>query len=362
MEGASYAASGVDVEAGERAVELMRSSVARTNRPGVLAGLGGFAGLFDLADYRDMERPLLATSTDGVGTKIAVARAMNKHDTVGIDLVAMVVDDLVVCGAEPLFLTDYIATGSVDPVRMAAIVSGIAEGCVQAGCALIGGETAEHPGLMAPDEYDLAAAGTGIVDEARLLGAQRVQVGDVLIAMASSGLHSNGYSLARHVLIDGDGSRLNEQVPELGRTIGEELLEPTRIYARVCLELADRLDVHAFSHITGGGLAANIARVLPENLAADVDRGSWKPAPVFDVIAERGGVSVAEMERTFNMGIGMVALVPADSLDDALASIDRSGISAWPCGQVRDRRPGESGDASAKGGGGGSVRVTGEYR
>ena len=362
MEGASYAASGVDVEAGERAVELMRSSVARTNRPGVLAGLGGFAGLFDLADYRDMERPLLATSTDGVGTKIAVARAMNKHDTVGIDLVAMVVDDLVVCGAEPLFLTDYIATGSVDPVRMAAIVSGIAEGCVQAGCALIGGETAEHPGLMAPDEYDLAAAGTGIVDEARLLGAQRVQVGDVLIAMASSGLHSNGYSLARHVLIDADGSRLNEQVPELGRTIGEELLEPTRIYARVCLELADRLDVHAFSHITGGGLAANIARVLPENLAADVDRGSWKPAPVFDVIAERGGVSVAEMERTFNMGIGMVALVPADSLDDALASIDRSGISAWPCGQVRDRRPGESGDASAKGGGGGSVRVTGEYR
>lgn len=362
MEGASYAASGVDVEAGERAVELMRNSVARTNRPGVLAGLGGFAGLFDLADYRDMERPLLATSTDGVGTKIAVARAMNKHDTVGIDLVAMVVDDLVVCGAEPLFLTDYIATGSVDPVRMAAIVSGIAEGCVQAGCALIGGETAEHPGLMAPDEYDLAAAGTGIVDEARLLGAQRVQVGDVLIAMASSGLHSNGYSLARHVLIDGDGSRLNEQVPELGRTIGEELLEPTRIYARVCLELADRLDVHAFSHITGGGLAANIARVLPENLAADVDRGSWKPAAIFDVIAERGGVSVAEMERTFNMGIGMVALVPADSLDDALATIDRSGISAWPCGQVRDRRPGESGDASAKGGGGGAVKVTGYYR
>lgn len=362
MGGASYADSGVDVEAGERAVELMRTSVARTNRPGVLAGLGGFAGLFDLADYRHMERPLLATSTDGVGTKIAVARALDKHDTVGIDLVAMVVDDLVVCGAEPLFLTDYIATGSVDPTRMAAIVSGIAEGCVQAGCALIGGETAEHPGLMAPDEYDLAAAGTGIVDEARLLGAQRVNAGDVLIAMASSGLHSNGYSLARHVLLDGDTSRLDEEVPELGRTIGEELLEPTRIYTKVCLELADGLDVHAFSHITGGGLAANIARVLPQNLAADVDRGSWTPAPVFDLIAGRGGVATAEMERTFNMGIGMIAVVPADCVNDALATITQSGVDAWICGEVRERQPGESGDAPAKGGEGGAVSVLGAYR
>ncbi len=312
MAGASYASSGVDVEAGERAVELMRTSVKRTNRSGVLAGLGGFAGLFDLSDYRHMSKPLLATSTDGVGTKIAVARAMDVHDTVGIDLVAMVVDDLVVCGAEPLFLTDYIATGSVDPVRMAAIVSGISEGCVQAGCALIGGETAEHPGLMAPDEYDLAAAGTGIVDEPDLLGPNRVRTGDVLVAMSSSGLHSNGYSLARQVLLPNAGA-LEEHVDELGRTVGEELLEPTRIYAKACLALARDVDIHAFAHITGGGLAANIARVLPEHSAADIDRSTWRPAPMFDLIAHRGGVERAEMERTFNMGIGMVALASSSA-------------------------------------------------
>lgn len=360
MSGPSYADSGVDVEAGERAVELMRASVGRTARPEVIAGLGGFAGLFDLTRYRHMNRPLLATSTDGVGTKIAVARAMDVHHTVGIDLVAMVVDDLVVCGAEPLFLTDYIATGSVDPVRIAAIVSGISEGCVQAGCALIGGETAEHPGLMEVDEYDLAAAGTGIVDAGELLGPDRVRSGDVVIAMSSSGLHSNGFSLARHVLIP-QGVGLDRHVEELGRTIGEELLEPTRIYAQDVLAMIRQTEVHALSHITGGGIAANIARVLPEGLAAEVDRATWQPAPIFELIAATGRVERAEMERTFNMGMGMVAIAPADALDDATASLTSRGVHAWPCGVVRDRREGESGDAVAKGGSGGAVSVVGEH-
>jgi phosphoribosylformylglycinamidine cyclo-ligase len=361
MAGAKYSDSGVDVEAGERAVELMRSSVARTQRPEVFAGLGGFAGLFDVSAYRDLKQPLLATSTDGVGTKIAVARAMDVHNTVGIDLVAMVVDDLVVCGAEPLFLTDYIATGSVDPVRMAAIVAGISEGCVQAGCALVGGETAEHPGLMEPDEYDLAAAGTGIVDAEALLGPDKVQAGDVLVAMRSSGLHSNGYSLARHVLMP-DADSLSRMVPELERTVGEELLEPTRIYSRDCLALIDAVEVHAMSHITGGGIAANIARVLPENLAADVERNTWTPQPIFSVIGEEGGVDLAEMERTFNMGLGMVAVVSPDAVDRAVDVLALRGVDAWPCGNVRLRDADEQGDAAAKGGSGGIVRVVGEYR
>ena len=317
--------------------------------------------MFDVSAYRDLKQPLLATSTDGVGTKIAVARAMDVHNTVGIDLVAMVVDDLVVCGAEPLFLTDYIATGSVDPARMAAIVNGISEGCVQAGCALVGGETAEHPGLMEPDEYDLAAAGTGIVDAEALLGPDKVQAGDVLVAMRSSGLHSNGYSLARHVLMP-DADSLSRMVPELGRTVGEELLEPTRIYSRDCLALIDAVEVHAMSHITGGGIAANIARVLPENLAADVERNTWTPQPIFSVIGEEGGVDLAEMERTFNMGLGMVAVVSPDAVDRAVDVLALRGVDAWPCGNVRLRDADEQGDASAKGGSGGIVRVVGEYR
>ena len=360
MSGASYADSGVDVEAGERAVALMRASVERTTRSGVIADFGGFAGLFDLSDYRHMKRPILATSTDGVGTKIAVARAMDIHNTVGIDLVAMVVDDLVVCGAEPLFLTDYIATGSVDPTCIASIVSGIAEGCVQAGCALVGGETAEHPGLMEPDEYDLAAAGTGIVDADRLLGPDRVQAGDVVIALASSGLHSNGYSLARRVLIP-DSRGLDRHINELGRTVGEELLEPTRIYARDVLAVNEATTIHAWSHITGGGIAANIARVLPEHLAADIDRSTWQPPAVFDLIRRDGRVERLEMERTFNMGVGMVAVVPPDSADDVVRTLTQRDVASWVCGSVRDREGGEVGDAAAKGGSGGAVSVVGEH-
>lgn len=357
----AYAAAGVDVEAGERAVALMRAAVTSTQRPEVVGGLGGFAGLFDLSGYRHLARPLLATSTDGVGTKIAVARALDVHDTIGIDLVAMVIDDLVVCGAEPLFLTDYIAVGAVVPERIAAIVTGIAEGCRQAGCALVGGETAEHPGLMEPDEYDLAGAGTGIVDGERLLGPDRVRSGDAVIAMASSGLHSNGYSLARAVLLGADGPGLSAHSDDLGRTIGEELLEPTRIYARDCLALAQAVDVHAISHVTGGGIAANLARVLPTGLAVDVDRITWRPSPVFALIEGRGGVDRASMERTFNMGVGMIAVVAADDADSAVRLLRGRGVPSWVCGTVRPRTDGEAGDAAAKGGGGGAVLLVGEH-
>jgi phosphoribosylformylglycinamidine cyclo-ligase len=358
---ASYAAAGVDVEAGERAVALMRASVEAAQRPETVGGFGGFAGLFDATALTRYRRPLLATSTDGVGTKVAVARALGIHDTIGIDLVAMVVDDLVVCGAEPLFMTDYIATGSVDPVRIAAIVSGIANGCRQAGCALLGGETAEHPGLMAPDEYDVAGAGTGVVEADRLLGADRVRPGDVVVAMASSGLHSNGYSLARYVLLGEGRLGLGAHVTDLGRTVGEELIEPTRIYALDILALIDTVEVHALSHVTGGGLAANIARVLPPTLAADIARSSWAPLPIFDLIGREGAVEGGELERTFNMGIGMVAVVPPDAVEPAIALLRARGVEAWACGDVRERRDREHGDSAAKGVEGGAVNLLGEH-
>ena len=331
---ASYAAAGVDIEAGDRAVELMKQWVAKASRPEVVGGIGGFAGLFDASALTAYRRPLLATSTDGVGTKVAVATAMDTHDTIGRDLVGMVVDDLVVCGAEPLFMTDYIACGKVVPERIAAVVKGIAEGCVLAGCALVGGETAEHPGLLGPDEYDVAGAGTGVVEADRVLGPERVRDGDVLVAMASSGLHSNGYSLVRHVLLERAGWSLDRLVPDLGRSLGEELLEPTRIYARDCLALIKAVGVHAFSHVTGGGLAANLARVLPPTLSATVDRGTWSPAPVFGLVREQGAVEQAEIERTLNMGVGMVAVVAPDDADAAVRLLDERGVPAWVAGTV----------------------------
>jgi phosphoribosylformylglycinamidine cyclo-ligase len=332
----SYSAAGVDIEAGDRAVELMKASVRRTDRPEVLGGLGGFAGLFSL-DLARYPQPVLASSTDGVGTKIAIARALDRHDTIGIDLVAMVVDDLVVVGAEPLFLTDYIATGKVVPERIAAIVSGIAEGCVRAGCALVGGETAEHPGLMARDEYDVSGTGVGVVNADAVLGAERVQPGDVLIGLASSGLHSNGYSLVRHVLLEQGGLGLEDTPAELGgRTLGEELLTPTRIYALDCLALAAEAQAHAFAHITGGGLAGNLSRVLPDGLVATVDRATWAPHAVFDLIARVGRVGRAELEVTFNLGVGMIAVVPADRVDDALALARTRSLPAWVLGRVEN--------------------------
>ena len=360
---ATYAAAGVDVEAGEHAVALMKASIARAQRPEVIGDFGGFAGMFDVSVIKGMNRPLLATSTDGVGTKVVVAQKMDKHDTIGIDLVAMVVDDLVVCGAEPLFMTDYIATGKVVPERIAAIVAGIAEGCRQAGCALVGGETAEHPGLLGPDEYDVAGAGTGVVDADDLLGPQRVRVDDVAIAMRASGLHSNGYSLARHVLLTSGRMRLDEHVDVLGRTLGEELLEPTRIYSLDCLDLARAadVDVHALSHVTGGGLAANLARVLPSDIHVVAERSTWTPHPVFSLVGEVGQVALSELEKTFNMGVGMVAMVAPGSVATALDRLAARGVESWVLGAARLRAQGEVGDAPAKGGNGGAVTLVGDH-
>ncbi|MET9063921.1 phosphoribosylformylglycinamidine cyclo-ligase [Streptosporangium sandarakinum] len=329
----SYAAAGVDIDAGERAVELMKSKVARSRRPEVVDDPSGFAGLFDASALLSYRRPLLTTSTDGVGTKVMLAQALGKHDTIGVDLVGMVVDDLVVCGAEPLFMTDYIACGKVVPERIAEIVGGVAEGCRLAGCALIGGETAEHPGAMGADEYDLAGAATGVVEADAMLGPDRVREGDVVLALASSGVHSNGYSLVRHV-IKLAGLSLSAEVPELGRTLGEELLEPTRIYSRDCLELTRAVDVHAYAHITGGGLEGNLSRSLPPTLDALLDRSSWTPPAVFEVLAGHGKVAQADMDRTFNLGVGMAAVVAPDAVDAALALLAERNLPAWVLGEV----------------------------
>ncbi|MEU9793864.1 phosphoribosylformylglycinamidine cyclo-ligase [Streptomyces sparsogenes] len=347
--GSTYASAGVDIEAGDRAVELMKEWVKKATRPEVVGGLGGFAGLFDASALKRYERPLLASATDGVGTKVDLARRMGVYDTIGRDLVGMVVDDLVVCGAEPLFMTDYICVGKVYPERVAAIVKGIAEGCVLAGCALVGGETAEHPGLLGADEFDVAGAGTGVVEADRVLGADRIRTGDAVIAMASSGLHSNGYSLVRHVLLERAGWSLDREVPELGRALGEELLEPTRIYSLDCLALTRTTEVHAFSHITGGGLANNLARVIPDGLHAVVDRSTWTPDPVFGLVGKVGSVERAELEKTLNMGVGMIAVVPEESVDVALATLADRGVDAWVGGEIVERTTGHAGAVSVIG-------------
>jgi len=332
---ASYSAAGVDIAAGDRAVELMKASVARTAGPEVIGGIGGFAGLFDASRLTGMRRPLLATSTDGVGTKVVLARRLGRYDTIGLDLVGMVVDDLVVCGAEPLFMTDYLVCGRVQPERIATIVSGIADGCAQAGCALVGGETAEHPGHFAPDDFDIAGAATGVVDADRLLSPELVRAGDVVIAMASSGLHSNGFSLVR-AIVDAPESGLDlaGQPAELDRSLGDELLTPTRIYAQDCLALAGSCAVRTFAHVTGGGLAANLARVLPPGTDAVLDRATWQPGPVFRLLAERGRVADGDLEQVFNLGVGMVAIVaPADS-DRALRLLADRGVPSWALGEI----------------------------
>jgi phosphoribosylformylglycinamidine cyclo-ligase len=353
----SYEAAGVSIEAGDKAVELMKVWIEKARRPEQIGGIGGFAGLFDASALKSFDRPLLASSADGVGTKVAIAQALDKHDTIGFDLVGMLVDDLVVCGAEPLFLTDYIATGRVVPERIAAIVQGIAEACVQAGCALIGGETAEHPGLLGPDEYDVAGSTTGVVEAADLLGPELVRPGDVVIAMASSGLHSNGYSLVRHVLLapssqGGAGRSLDEHVDDLGRTLGEELLEPTRIYAKACLAVAKDTETHAMSHVTGGGLAANLERVLPAELTVTIDRGTWALPPVFALVQGSGPVAREDLERTLNCGVGMVALTAADDADRTIALLAEHDVDAWVAGEVRQA----SDDADR-----GVVRLVGEH-
>ncbi len=331
--GATYAGAGVSIAAGETAVELMKPFTEKTQRPEVLGGIGGFASLFKLpiGKYRE---PVLASSSDGVGTKSAIAQALDIHNTIGIDLVAMVVDDLVACGAEPLFLQDYIACGSLVPDKIASIVSGIAEGCVRSGCALVGGETAEHPGLMNVDDYDLAATAVGIVEADAILGPDRVRAGDVVIAMASSGIHSNGYSLVRRVLLEIARLPLEGYVEEFGRSLGAELLEPTRIYALDCMAIGRDTDVHAYAHITGGGLANNLARVIPRGLTARLDRRTWSPLPVFGYVAGHGRIAREEMELAFNMGVGMVAVVPPADVDMAQAILTARHVESWVLGTV----------------------------
>ncbi|WP_314884812.1 phosphoribosylformylglycinamidine cyclo-ligase [Actinomyces oris] len=367
----TYADAGVDTAAGDRAVALMKDAVASTMTPAVVGGVGGFAGLVDVSTLRDYRRPLLATSTDGVGTKVAIAQALDIHDTIGQDLVGMVVDDIVVVGARPLLMTDYIACGHVVPERIADIVRGIAQACAAIGTPLLGGETAEHPGLMAPDEYDVAGAATGVVEADRMLGAEKVRAGDVLVALGASGLHSNGYSLVRRV-IEHAGWGLEREVPEFGRTLGQELLEPTRLYTRVCLAMLETLSspaapgpIHALSHITGGGLAANVARVLPNGLIADVDRSSWMVPPVFSTVRELGSVPWEDLEGTLNLGVGMVAVVEPGVVDAVLRVAEGSDIPAWVLGEVHEVGKYEAQGrvvSGTKGVDGGAVDIHGTYR
>ncbi|MCO5295026.1 MAG: phosphoribosylformylglycinamidine cyclo-ligase [Homoserinimonas sp.] len=358
-----YAAAGVDTKAGDLAVELMKDSIRRTHGPQVLGGVGGFAGLFDASSLKNYSRPLLASSTDGVGTKVAIASALDRHDTIGQDLVGMVVDDIVVVGAKPLFMTDYIACDRVVPERIAAIVSGIARACEATGTALVGGETAEHPGLLGVDEYDLAGAVVGAVEADSLLGPERVEDGDVLVALASSGLHSNGYSLVRRILADRKLD-YDAQVPEFD-SLADVLLEPTRLYTAAILEALDSHPraIHALSHITGGGIAANLARVLPEGAWAEIDRSSWTVPDVFQVLAGWGGLSLEQAEGTWNLGIGMIASVDPDAAAPLVAQWSAAGIPAWIAGIVSTAERNLSGfEHGAKGVTGGAVRLIGRHR
>jgi phosphoribosylformylglycinamidine cyclo-ligase len=358
---ADYKSAGVDVAAGELAVSMMKAAVKSAQRAETVGEFGGFAGLFDASKLKEFSKPLLVTGTDGVGTKIQIAKAMAKHDTIGIDLVAMVVDDIVVTGAEPLFITDYIATGKVDPALIAQIVAGIAAGAKLANVALLGGETAEHPGVMADDEYDLACAGTGVVEAEKLLGAHQVQAGDVVLAIGSSGLHSNGYSLVRKIISDAN-LNLKTIVPDFGKTLGEELLTPTEIYTTDLLALLKQLPdaVHALSHITGGGIAANLARVIPANTHVDLDRSSWQPAAIFEYLAAKNKSTLTDFEHTFNLGIGMLVVVAAQAVGEVKQALTKLGRDAWVVGEVINRTN-QISDAPAKGGAGGSVSLINKF-
>ena len=362
----SYREAGVDTAAGDLAVELMKSAVQKTHGPEVLGGVGGFAGLFDVSFLKAYRKPLLATSTDGVGTKVAIAQALDKHDTIGQDLVGMVVDDIVVVGAKPLFMTDYIACGRVVPERIADIVAGIARACAETRTALVGGETAEHPGLLGPDDYDVAGAAVGAVEADAQLGPHLVKDGDVVIAIGSSGLHSNGFSLVRHILTK-RGIGYTDTSADFGGVVGEALLEPTRLYTAPLLRLLSDAtagtSVHALSHITGGGIAANLARVLPIGSWAELDRASWSPAPVFRVLAEMGGMQLTEAEGTWNLGIGMIAVVAAHSVDSVIEKLGVDGFPAWVAGTVHTgATPDGAGfEQGAKGVNGGAVRLVGSF-
>lgn len=344
--GLTYADAGVDIDAGAEAVELMKQYVKRTFRPEVLTELGGFGGLFSL-DTARYKNPVLVSGTDGVGTKLMVAFKMNKHDTIGIDAVAMCANDILVQGAEPLFFLDYLAVGKLVPERVADIVKGIAEGCRQAGCALIGGETAEMPGFYPPDEYDVAGFVVGVVDRDKIIDGSRIAIGDAVIGLPSSGLHSNGYSLARKVLLEVSGYQIDTYVEELGHTVGEEMLEPTRIYVRQLLPLLQKYEIRGMAHITGGGLTENIPRILPEDKKVILDPNAWPGKPVFKLIQRIGRIETAEMNKTFNMGIGMVLVVPQDQATGVIEDLEAVGEKAYLIGRVEEGtsqvefRPGE---------------------
>ena len=361
----AYAAAGVDTHAGDLAVELMKRAVSATHNDLVVGGLGGFAGMIDVSFIKSYDKPLLATSTDGVGTKVAIAQAIDRHDTIGQDLVGMVVDDIVVVGAKSLFMTDYIACGKVVPERIADIVRGIAEACASVGVALVGGETAEHPGLLAPDDYDVAGAAVGVVEASKLLGPQNVKVGDVVLGMQSSGLHSNGYSLVRKIVAD-SGLDYRKTVAEFGsKTLGEVLLEPTRLYTGVLNSLLESdlgASVRAMSHITGGGIAANLARVLPQGVALDVHRATWSPAEVFRVLASWGKFSLESVEGTWNLGLGQALVVSAHDADAIAASLTAAGVHTWTLGEI-ETAPSDLSTYvhGAKGVDGGAVRLVGDY-
>jgi phosphoribosylformylglycinamidine cyclo-ligase len=361
----AYAAAGVDTHAGDLAVELMKRAVSATHNDKVFGGLGGFAGMMDVSFIKNYQQPLLATSTDGVGTKVAIAQIIDKHDTIGQDLVGMVVDDIVVVGAKSLFMTDYIACGKVVPQRIADIVRGIAEACSSVGVALVGGETAEHPGLLGPDDYDVAGAAVGVVEASKLLGPQNVKVGDVVLGMQSSGLHSNGYSLVRKVVAD-SGHDYRKTVAEFGsRSLGEVLLEPTRLYTGVLNELLESelgSAVHAMSHITGGGIAANLARVLPRGVALDVDRSTWSPQEVFKVLASWGKFSLESVEGTWNLGLGQALVVDQARAAEVASALTNAGIDTWQLGVIADAPADLSSFVQgAKGVDGGAVRLVGSY-
>ena len=335
---AAYAAAGVDITAGYRAVELMKKHIARTRNEGCLDDVGGFGGCFGLGSFAGMEEPVLVSGTDGCGTKVKLAILMDKHDTIGIDAVAMCVNDIICCGAKPLFFLDYIACGKNVPEKIASIVSGVAEGCVQSGAALIGGETAEHPGLMPQEDYDLAGFAVGIVDKKKIIDNTRMQKGDVVIALASTGIHSNGFSLCRKAFdIDNNNPQLYEPRAELGgKTIAESLLVPTRIYVKSILALLEKVDVKGISHITGGGFYENIPRSIPDGLCADIELSRVRVLPIFDLIARYGNVSQRDMFNTYNMGVGMSVVVPAEQVDTALEILTAHGETAYVIGSITE--------------------------
>jgi len=331
--GLTYADAGVDIEAGNEAVRLMRDAVRSTYRPEVLADIGSFGGFFAL-DVKKYREPVLISGADGVGTKLRVAMLADRHDTIGIDAVAMCVNDILVQGAEPLFFLDYLAVGRLVPEKVAAIVGGVAEGCRQAGCALIGGETAEMPGFYGPEEYDLAGFAVGVVERCRIIDGSGIKPGDRLIGLPSSGLHSNGYSLARKVLLERAGYSVDTYLQQLGRTLGEEILEPTRIYVKIVLPLLERFQIKGLAHITGGGLTENIPRILPAGTGIRIRTGTWPVPPVFNLVQEIGGISEAEMRRTFNMGIGLVAVVTGEEAGPLMAHLKSLGENSYLIGEV----------------------------